>query len=157
MTNTYKIKKLEACDLQDALHLVWETFLAFEAPEYSDEGVQEFRNFIELPAIMDMQARSALLLWGCFDDDRIAGVIASRPPCHISLLFTDKEYHRRGIARALHHTVLEHYKMNSDYKVMTVNSSPYAVEVYHRLGFVDMDVEQLKNGIRFTPMQYKFR
>ncbi|WP_460645598.1 GNAT family N-acetyltransferase [Lacrimispora brassicae] len=39
---------------------------------------------------------------------------------------------------------------------MTVNSSPYAVEIYHKLGFVDTDTEQLVNGIRFIPMEYTF-
>jgi len=35
---------------------------------------------------------------------------------------------------------------------ITVNSSPYALEVYHRLGFIDKDREQTVDGIRFTPM-----
>jgi len=39
MIDTYIIRKLEAEDLQNALRLVWETFLEFEAPEYSDEGL----------------------------------------------------------------------------------------------------------------------
>ena len=37
---------------------------------------------------------------------------------------------------------------------ITVNSSPYAVEAYRRLGFVDVDNEKLLDGIRFTPMIY---
>ncbi len=36
---------------------------------------------------------------------------------------------------------------------ITVNSSPYAVEVYHKLGFKDTAVEQISDGIRFTPMK----
>ncbi|CCL11870.1 N-acetyltransferase GCN5 [Clostridioides difficile] len=36
---------------------------------------------------------------------------------------------------------------------ITVNSSPYAVEVYHKLGFKDTAVEQIVDGIRFTPMK----
>lgn len=38
---------------------------------------------------------------------------------------------------------------------ITVNSSPYAVPVYHKLGFVDMDVEQISDGMRYTPMKYE--
>ena len=38
---------------------------------------------------------------------------------------------------------------------LTVNSSPYAVPVYHKLGFCDVDEEQIVNGIRFTPMELK--
>lgn len=35
----------------------------------------------------------------------------------------------------------------------TVNSSPYAHEVYKHLGFVDTDKEQCVNGLRFYPMK----
>ena len=38
---------------------------------------------------------------------------------------------------------------------ITVNSSPYAVPVYHKLGFVDTDVEQISDGMRYTPMKYE--
>lgn len=154
MTDSYKIKILKPSDLRDALHLVWETFLEFEAPEYSDEGIQEFRSFIELSSIADMQSKSELILWGCFEKNKIIGVIAIKPPCHISLLFVDKNYHRQGIARALYNTVLDYYKPNHECPVTTVNSSPYAAEAYRRLGFVATDTEQTVNGIRFIPMQH---
>lgn len=35
---------------------------------------------------------------------------------------------------------------------MTVNSSSYAISIYHKLGFYDSDKEQVVNGLRFTPM-----
>ena len=46
--------------------------------------------------------------------------------------------------------------MRRDYahQVFTVNSSPYAVEIYRHLGFVPTDDEQSVDGLRFTPMQY---
>ena len=37
---------------------------------------------------------------------------------------------------------------------LTVNSSPYAVEVYRHLGVHAMAPEQLTDGIRYTPMRY---
>lgn len=40
---------------------------------------------------------------------------------------------------------------------MTVNASPYAIPVYRKLGFIDIDVEQVINGIRFTPMVYEIK
>jgi len=157
MIDTYIIRKLEAEDLQNALRLVWETFLEFEAPEYSDEGIQEFRDFIDLSAVMDKQSKSELFMWGCFDENKIVGVIATKRPCHISLLFVDKNYHQKRIARTLYNTVLDYYKTNSQCSVMTVNSSLYAAEIYRRLGFVDTNTEQIVNGIRFIPMKHKFK
>ena len=36
---------------------------------------------------------------------------------------------------------------------VTVNSSPYAVDFYHKIGFVDVREEIERDGIRFTPMR----
>lgn len=142
--------------LEAALKLVWQVFEEFEAPDYSAEGVEEFRQFIAVDAIRQRIAEKQLLLWGCYDGDQIAGVIAARPPCHLSLLFVDKKYHRQGIARALHETVIEYYMADSSYREMTVNSSPYALAAYGRLGFTATDTEQTVNGIRFIPMKHRF-
>ncbi|MFQ7502417.1 MAG: GNAT family N-acetyltransferase [Alistipes finegoldii] len=43
----------------------------------------------------------ALMLWGAFRQDTLAGVAAVRNHSHISLLFVDASCHRQGIARAL--------------------------------------------------------
>jgi GNAT superfamily N-acetyltransferase len=81
------------------------------------------------------------------------GVIASRPPCHISLLFVDKQFHRKGLAKAMFNEVLSYYLPFTECTEVTVNSSPYAVEAYHRMGFADTAAEQEVNGIRFVPMK----
>ena len=156
MAETYTIIKLEITKIEEALNLVWKVFEEFEAPDYSDEGVQEFKKFIVPENYIDKIIKSELLMWGCFLENQIIGVITTRPPCHIALLFVDKAFHRKGIARSLLNTVLDHYKKTSNHTEITVNSSPYALEAYRRLGFVDTDTEQLKNGIRFIPMKLIF-
>ena len=40
---------------------------------------------------------------------------------------------------------------------ITVNSSPYAVDVYKKLGFVIEEDEQTVDGIRFTKMKLEIR
>ncbi len=139
------------------LDLVWDVFKEFEAPGYSDEGIREFQDFIAVNTMKDRLRSGKLLLWGYWEDNKLVGTIATRPLCHISLLFVDKEYHCRGIAKSLYRTVLDFYTENSSYNEITVNSSPYAVEIYHKLGFADMGAEQTVNGIRFTPMKNAFR
>lgn len=153
------IKKIdqEFIEKSGALPLVWRVFAEFEAPEYAEEGIREFKDFIALHAVKERLANGELFCWGYFSGETIQGVIAMRSPCHISLLFVDKEHHRKGIAKSLYNTVLDFYKANSLYSEMTVNSSPYAAEAYHRLGFVDTDVEQTVNGLRFIPMKHRFR
>ena len=139
------------------LDLVWRVFKEFEAPEYSDEGIQEFQNFIVLDSVKKRLGSGKLLMWGYWVNDKIVGMIATKPPCHISLLFVDKNHHRKGIAKSLFGNILDYYIENSAYDEITVNSSPYAVEFYHRLGFIDIDTEKTVNGLRFTPMKHIFR
>ena len=73
-----------------------------------------------------------------------------RAPQHIGGFFVDAAYHRRGIGRRLFEAMRRDYA----HQVFTVNSSPYAVEVYRHLGFVPTDDEQSVDGLRFTSMQY---
>jgi GNAT superfamily N-acetyltransferase len=149
-----EIIQLQKDDLKNALDLVWEVFEEFEAPDYSIEGIDEFRKFISYDSIADHFSKGNLIFWGCRDNAELTGIIATRGNNHICMLFVKKEYHRRGIARRLFQTVEERCKDQNSASNITVNSSPYAIEVYHRLGFIDTDKEQTVNGIRFTPMSY---
>ncbi len=154
MARNYMVRKLSSDDLPEALQLIWDVFIEYDAPEYPEEGVGEFRSFIELTSIKRLMVEEGLLIWGAFDKDKEVGVIAVKPPCHIVLLFVNKYYHRKGIARALYEEALCHQKEKYFCRVATVNSSPYAIEAYRRLGFMVTGAEQTVNGLRFTPMQY---
>ncbi len=142
-------------DLDAALELVWNVFSEFEAPEFSQEGVEDFRLFIQPDAILK-RIRKGMLLWGGYLDGTLISVLGFTPKPeqltgHISLLFTDKRYQRMGAARALFAKATD-YCLTHGYTKMTVNSSPYAVKIYHKLGFVDANTEQSVNGLRYTPM-----
>ena len=141
------IQKIEGTQIADAIDLIWTTFLQFEAPDYSEEGIQSFKDFIENKDII-----SSLEFWGAYDSQILKGVIATNENRkHICCFFVKAEYHRQGIGRKLWEYLLE----NSKSEVITVNSSPYAVPIYHRLGFVDTETEQLSDGMRYTPMKYE--
>ncbi len=142
-----QIKTLELFQRDEALELVWKVFLKYEAPDYTKEGSEEF-----FKSIHDDEWLNQIKMYGAYDKDRLVGVIATRNEgTHIALFFVDGEYHRKGIGRQLFQKILEDNKVN----YMTVNSSPYAVPVYEKLGFEATDVEQVKNGLRFTPMKYQ--
>lgn len=149
-----KIRELINSDLKPALSLIQEVFDEFEASEYSEEGIKTFYEFIEYDAICKKLENGGMKLWGAFDGEIITGVIANRDICHIALFFVDKQYHRQGIGRQLF-DVFKNYVQDCDKTEITVNSSPYAVPVYRKLGFSDTDAEQLKDGLRYTPMVYK--
>lgn len=149
-----EIIKLEKNHIRNALELVWTVFQEFEAPDYSKQGIEEFRKFISYNSIIEKFDKGEMCFWGCIDNDNLTGVIATRGVNHICMLFVNKEYHRQGIARSLFETVEKICKSQNNINKITVNSSPYAIEVYHRLGFLDTDEEQTVDGIRFTPMAY---
>ena len=67
--------------------------------------------------------------------------------------FVDGMYHRKGIGKQLFEKVC----LDNSSGNMTVNSSPFAVKVYHHLGFIDSDIEQVTDGLRYTPMIYRLK
>ncbi len=146
-----RIRRVEAGEVSAAMDLVWRVFSEFEAPEYSAEGIDEFRRFIRTDNIVGKMRSGGMALWGWYEGNTLAGLIAITVTGHINLLFVDRAYQRRGIAKALHETAVSHFRILG-IAAVTVNSSPYAVEIYQKLGFAPVSREQTVNGIRFTPM-----
>lgn len=149
-------RKLNKHDLQKVSELVWRVFEEFEAPEYSDEGIENFKSFIQVEQLINNFNSGNMEFYGCLLEETLIGVISVRQFNHISLMFVDKEFHRKGIARNLFELLRNNLAIKCQgEKIITVNSSPYAVEIYQHLGFEAMDKEQIKDGIRFTPMRYE--
>lgn len=140
-------------ELEKALKLVKEVFDEFEAVDYSNEGVTSFYKFANYETIREMLKKNLKMIVAK-QNEKIVGVIAYRDYSHISMLFVDKEYHRQGIARRL---VIEMekdcLKNNKQLTEITLNSSPYAIDFYHKIGFKDISEEKIVDGIRFTPMK----
>lgn len=140
----YPVRRLSQSEIPEALALIWEVFSAFEAPEYPPEGIATFR-----ASLHDQERLRALHFYGAFDQGTLVGVLCMRAPQHIGGFFVRADYHRRGIGRALFEVMRQDYPV----QVFTVHSSPYAVPVYERLGFVATAAEQVTDGLRYTPMQ----
>ena len=92
--------------------------------------------------------------WGAYDEERLKGVIATNENRkHICCFFVKAQYKRQGIGRKLWNLLRE----NSSSKTITVNSSPYAVPVYHKLCVIDTDTEQLSDGIRSVSYTHLYK
>ena len=139
-----EIRKIKDEEMPMALDLTWKTFLEFEAPDYTEEGIEEFRK-----SIYNKEWLSARDFWGAFDKEKLLGLIATKNYNHIALFFVDGKHHKQGIGRNLFNKICE-LNENGFY---TVNSSPYAKGVYEHLGFEYTDSEQCVNGLRFYPMK----
>ena len=67
-----EVKKIDDTQITNAIDLIWQTFLQFEAPDYSEEGVKSFQDFIENKEII-----KTLEFWGAYDEEELKGVIAT--------------------------------------------------------------------------------
>ena len=139
------VKKLTANEFNNVKVLVKSVFDKCVAPSYTEEGVEEFYRFVN-----DNEKLSSLDLWGYYIEDRLIGVIGTRDEIsHISLFFVDNEFQRHSFGKKLLETVIE--ASNAD--VISVNSSPSAVNAYKYMGFVATDGEIENNGIKYVPME----
>lgn len=151
------IRKITENEVASAMQLALEVFMQFEAPDYPPAGVETFkRDIVENPEYLEKARRGLCPIYGAFDGDRMVALMGMRSDKkHINLVFTKKEYHRRGIARALFaHLLRDVLQENPALEALTLHSSPYGLPFYLAIGFIPQGREQEINGIRFTPMKY---
>ncbi len=145
-------RKMYTGEEEKVSEMVIESFNEFIAPDFSEEGIHEFLGFVE-PSAIRMRRREGNLFLLAVVCSEIIGMIEMRSLNHVSLLFVNKAYQRRGIAATLMQKAVDYaVEMDDSIRFFDVNSSLYAVEIYRRLGFKEVDdVKELK-GIRFIPM-----
>ena len=148
----FGIRPVKNHEWDEAMRLAWDTFLIFEAPDYSLRGVYNFKNFIRDPLLKKMHTYGEYIAIGAFMDERIVGILGVRNVNHVSLLFVDRDHHHQGIATSLMESFFKDARKEGITHV-TVNASPYAIGFYHKIGFMDVSKEVEKDGIRFTPMR----
>lgn len=136
--------------------MVWEVFEEFVASGYSPEGIETFRCFIQVDELKKATESGRFFTICCWDEETLAGSITIRGGNHISLLFVKKDYHQQGIAKKLFIKALKKCnELKPDLTEITVNSSPYVVDIYKRLGFSAVGEQTTQNGITYIPMNMK--
>lgn len=138
------VRRMAASEVEQGLELAWSVFLQFEAPEYGEAGTEAFRAFLR-----DPEQTEQLSMWGVWKAEELAGMIALMGS-HVTLFFVREKYQGQGMGKALFRWVAAAAE-----GALTVNSSPYAVEIYRRLGFRPTGPQQVSDGIRYTPMEWK--
>ncbi len=146
-----RIRPAAGSDWDDAMALAWKTFLRYEAADYEEEGVRNFLAFITDPRLERMFLMGEYKMLVASKDDKLVGMITLRNAHHISLLFVDSDYQRQGIGRSLIRAIFQ----KAGTRKLTVFSSPYGIPFYHSIGFKDTGKEEVRDGIRYTPMIYE--
>jgi len=150
-----KYRLMRPGEESEVFNLVFRTFTEFIAPHYSRAGVLEFLKYIRPGSLLGRLQKEHFVLLA-IAQRKMIGIIEVRGNSHISLLFVDKQFQKRGIARELlRRTLRICVKEKPDLSKMTVNASPNSVKIYKHLGFRQENLEQTKKGIRFTPMALK--
>lgn len=150
----YRTPKLE--EVIEVCNLVARSFNEFIAPEFSEEGIEEFFKYSN-PREFNKRSESGYFSMVAESQDKLAGMIEIKGNNHISMLYVDKSYHRKGIAKGLIGNALEEINANNKiFDDITVNSSRYAVPFYEKLGFIQFEEENSINGIIHIPMIVKY-
>ena len=145
-------RPMEMGEETETCNLVVRVFNDLVAPQYSQEGVNEFLKYAQPDAFLRRSQRNHFALLATVPN-RIIGMIEIRDDSHVSLLFVDRSSQRKGVGRELLRRALEICRGNKpELREVTVNASPNSVQIYARLGFRPTRSEQVINGIRFTPM-----
>lgn len=138
---------------EEISNLIRRCFDRYIGPAYSEEGRRTFYDFIDPEAICGRSAEgNTLLIYR--EGDALLGMIEVRDDHHICLFFVDADALARGIGRKLFDAMLE--RVSGRTTRLEVNSSPFAVDIYKRLGFHLTGDEMVKDGIRFVPMEMWF-
>lgn len=143
-----EIRKIKNKDVEEVRHLIWETFLHYEAPDYSEEGIATFKSLITNKDFFEN-----LNIIGYFEELLLGVIVTDNQRSHIMCFFVEQSHQGKGIGKKL----WEFVKKESVIKSFTVNSSPYAKSIYNHLGFIEKAAEQTIDGIRFIPMYYEER
>lgn len=86
------------------------------------------------------------------EEGRLVGVVGVRDNSHLYHLFVDEDYHRQGVARRLWNVAQQAAITAGNPGRFTINSSPYAVPVYRRFGFVETGPADCTKGVVSIPM-----
>ncbi|MEW5958981.1 MAG: GNAT family N-acetyltransferase [Chloroflexota bacterium] len=152
MDNPITYRSMAPGEEEEVCALINRVFDEFIAPGYTPQGILEFRNYVQPEALLERCQTSSFVLVA-MGRDKVVGMIELRDNNHLSLLFVDRQYQGRGISRELLHRALNLCRRaRPDLTRLTVNSSPYAVPIYEKLGFEPVEPEKVVNGIRFIPM-----
>jgi ribosomal protein S18 acetylase RimI-like enzyme len=152
MKDTIRVREMRADEAQTVSDLARRVFDAFVGHEFTGEGVASYAEYVDARALQERQASEHFTLVA-FIEDQLAGMIEFRHNRHLSMLFVDPSFHRKGVARRLYDAALERLLCGDPaLDEITVNASRYAVPVYEKLGFTATGEERTVNGIIFVPM-----
>jgi GNAT superfamily N-acetyltransferase len=145
-------------DEEAVSQLIQKSFHRFIAQDYKPEGLRTFLEDTSSKGIARILRKWPLMIVAEAGGDSgkvvIVGVIALRLANHISLFFVEESWHGKGVGTLLlKEAVRKTQEAHPDVHTLTVNSSPYAVDFYEKMGFKRRGPEQFMDGMLVNPMK----
>ena len=140
-----KIKQLFNNEKDKAFLFAKKVYIECKDESYSEQGIETFCNFVD-----NKEITKSFKVYGAFENNILEGLIATdSQKSHICLFFVDKVSQGKGIGKELMKAVIN----NNENSYIQVNYSRYGVTIYEKLGFVKMEEEKERDGLKFTPMK----
>lgn len=152
----YEIRWAREDEWSPAMKMIWRTFLKFEGKDYTREGVKNFFDFITDDDLHEAFLRGEYRMMVALDGEEVIGAGSIRSKNHLSLLFVEEAYHRRGVGSAIMEKLCDYLKKEVGERFISLKASPYAVNFYRKLGFIAIRPEEEYSGIRVTAMEKLF-
>ncbi|MFH5836143.1 GNAT family N-acetyltransferase [Proteiniclasticum sp. C24MP] len=149
-----EIRELSIDEVEEALLLIKEVFLATEAKECTPGGVSVFLDSLKVSDFIAMIREEQYILLGVFDEeDRFAGVLGARGG-FLALLFVSLGCMGRGYGKRLYR-FYEDRLLSGEvaYSKISTNSSLGAVSFYEKLDFYSTGDQEQIHGIPFVSME----
>ena len=152
----YEIRWARVDEWAPAMKMIWKTFMKFEGDVYTEEGIQNFFDFISDDVLYQAFLKGNYQMMVAVDRGKVIGAGSIRNRNHLSLLFVDEEYHHRGIGAAIMNKLCHYLEVEEGERFMSLKAAPYAVGFYRKIGFRQVAPEEEYSGIRVTPMEKIF-
>ena len=148
----YEVRWARESEWSSAMKMIWRTFLEFDGKDYTQEGIRNFFDFITDDDLYVAFLKGEYQLMVALDRGRIIGAGSIRNRNHLSLLFVEGAYHRKGIGSTILMRLCDYLRREAGERYMSLKAAPYAVDFYIKHGFHMVQPEEEHAGIRVTSM-----
>ena len=149
------IRKATINDTEGIRSLIFRAVEPESNPDFDEEGVQSFKNSIELTAIRERILNAEYLTICFIKEDSILGTITIHKNAKLSQLFVDPEARNMNISKKLWLAAKEICSNNGNDGKYWVKSSTMAIPVYESFGFRLDGTRKKENGTFYYPMLLK--
>jgi GNAT superfamily N-acetyltransferase len=119
--------------------------------------VRDFLAYVSTQAIGERLRRQHTILVA-LDGARIVGAVDIDDYRHIDLLFIEKAYHGKGIARELVQRCIElALEARPSLKELTADTSDFGQRAYESMGFEPAGPQMVEHGRHFQRMRLKLK